>query len=213
MLAMFLFGSAAGLRGAGVIDKLSFRVSPGILFNLGGHYTDVANFRDVVSLGGGLNIGLRYEINKNVYLDAAYGYNVLPVKQGQQPFSFRHTSSYFDMSAASLNASLYLKSGYAIEPYLTLGGGFYPWVFRSGWFGGNTWPAPAKPQTSLRDSDFGLNFGLGIEANVFIHLTAVLDIRYTYIYSRDVARFATDDFTQTDFLGISLGVIYYFTRR
>lgn len=213
LLAAIFFGASAGLGAKGVIDNISFRVSPGILFNLGGSYTDVRNFRDVVDLGGGLNIGLRYEINKNIYFEAAYGYTIQPVKNGQQPFEFRHESSYFDMSAVTFNAVLYLKSGYAIEPFLTLGGGVYPWVFRSGWFGGDVWPAPAKPQTTLRDTDFGLNVGLGVEANVLLNLTAIFEVRYSYIYSRDIPRFATDDFTQIDFLGFSLGVIYYFKRK
>jgi len=213
LLAGIFLASTAGLGASGLFDNVSFRVSPGMMFNLGGRYSDIRKFGDVVDLGGGLNLGLRYEVNKNIYLDAAFGYTVMPVKDGQKPFGFRRASSYFDMSSATLNASLYLKSGYAIEPYLTLGGGVYPWYFRSGMFGGSTWPAPAQPQTDLRDTSFGLNIGLGAEANALINLTAVLEVRYTYLFSRNPGRFGTDDFTQTDFLTISLGVIYYFNRK
>ncbi|OGD20958.1 MAG: hypothetical protein A2W03_07560 [Candidatus Aminicenantes bacterium RBG_16_63_16] len=213
LLAMIFLASTNGLGAAGLFDNFSFRVSPGGMFNLGGSYTDTSKFRDIVDLGGGLNIGLRYQVSKNVYLDAACGYTIMSVKSAQKPFAFRHSSSYFDMASATLNAALYLKSGYAMEPYLTLGGGLYPWSFRSGMFGGKTWPAPSKPQAGLRDTSLGLNFGLGVEANVLIHLTAVFEIRYTYLFSRNVARFGTDDFTQTDFLGINLGVIYYFKRK
>jgi opacity protein-like surface antigen len=213
LLVVILLTSTAGLGASGPFDNFSFRLNGGILFNLGGRYSDARKFKDVVDLGGGLNIGLRYEVSKNIYLDAAVGYTVLTVKQGAQPFSFRRDTSYFDQASATLNASLYLKSGYAIEPYLTLGGGLYPWAFRSEIFGGRTWPSPAQPQTGLRDSSFGLNIGLGAEANVFLKMTAILEVRYTYVFSRNVPRFRTDDFTETDFLGISVGIIYYFVRK
>jgi len=213
LLAVFFLASAGGLGAAGLFDNFSLRVSPGGMFNLGGSYTDARKFRDIVDLGGGLNVGLRYELGKNVYLDAACGYTIMSVKSGQKPYAFRHDNSYFSLASATLNASLFLKSGYAIEPYFTFGGGLYPWAFRSGLLGGKTWPAPSKPQTGLRDSCPGLNFGLGLEANVLVHLSAVFEIRYTYLFSRNVARFGSDDLTQTDFLGINLGVIYYFKRK
>ncbi len=212
LTAVFL-GSAGGLGAAGLIDNFSFRVGGAGVFNLGGSYTDTAKFRDVVNLGGGLNLGLRYEVSKNFYLDAAYGYTIMSVKSAEKPFSFRHSNSYFGMSAATLNAALYIKSGYAIEPYLTLGAGLYPWSFRSGVFGGDVWPAPSKPQTGLRDKSLGLNIGLGTEVNVLLNLTAIIEFRYSYLFSKNVARFGTDDFSQIDFLGIHLGVIYYFHRK
>ena len=211
--ALLFLGAAPALPAFGPFGRLSFRLSPGVMFNLGGSYDDTSKFRDIVSLGGGLNLGLRYEVNKNFYLDAAYGYSVMPVKSGARPFSFRHRDSYFNLSSASLNAQLYLKSGYPMEPYLTIGGGVYPWVFRSGMFGGSAWPAPARPQASLRASSPGINIGFGVEANLLLRLTALFELRYTYLFSRDPKRFWTNDLTQVDFLGISLGVIYYFERR
>ncbi len=211
--ALLFWASAGGLGAAGLFDNFSLRVSPGGLFNMGGSYTDSQKFRDIVDLGGGLNLGLRYEVSKNVYLDAACGYAIMTVKSGQKPYAFRHSNSYFNMASATLNAALYLKSGYAIEPYFILGGGLYPWAFRSGVFGGRIWPAPSKPQAGLRDTSLGLNLGLGIEANIFVHLSAVLEVRYTYLFSKNVARFGTNDLSQTDFLGVNLGVIYYFKRK
>jgi hypothetical protein len=213
LLVTLLVASAGGLGASGLADNFSLRVGGAVMLNLGGSYSDTRKFRDVVDLGGGLNLGLRYEISKNVYIDAAYGYNVMTVKAALKPFGFRHSSSYFDMSAATLNAALYLKSGYSIEPYFTVGGGLYPWAFRSAVFGGDIWPAPAAPQTELKNTNFGLNCGLGAEVNIFINMTATIEVRYTYLFSRDVARFATDDFTQVDFLAINLGVIYYFKRK
>jgi opacity protein-like surface antigen len=58
-----------------------------------------------------------------------------------------------------------------------------------------------------------VNVGLGAEANVKLNLTAIFEVRYTYLFSRNPERFGTDDFTQMDFLGVSLGVIYYFRRK
>ena len=213
LLVAALLGSALGLAAADPVGRLSVRVGGGILFNLGGRYSDYFKFKDIIDLGGGLNVGLRYEVHRNVYLEAAYGYAVLGIKQQARPFDFRHGNSYFGMSAATLGASLYLKSGYPIEPYLTFGGGLHPFFFRSGMFGGDVWPAPAKPQTSLHDTTPGVNIGLGAEANVKLNLTATLEVRYIYLFSRNPERFGTDDFTQMDFLGISVGVIYYFRRK
>ena len=213
LLAAVCLGLTSGLGASGPFDNFSVRVSPGIMFNLGGRYSDYFKFNDVIDLGGGLNLGLRYEVNKNIYLEAAYGYNVLGAKGGGIPFLFRHGNSYFDVASWTLNASLYLKSGYPIEPYLTIGGGLYPWQFRSRLFGGNTWPAPANPQTLLKDTSPGLSIGLGAEANLLLNLTATFEIKYIYIFSRDVARYLTDDFTQMDYLGIGVGIIYYFKRK
>jgi opacity protein-like surface antigen len=80
-------------------------------------------------------------------------------------------------------------------------------------FGGAAWPSPAKPQAELRDTSPGLNLGLGVEANVFVKLTALFEIRYTYLFTRNPARFGTDDLSQVDFLGLTFGVIYYFKRK
>ena len=149
LLAAVCLGSASWLGASGLFDSFSVRVSPGIMFNLGGRYSDYFKFKDIVDLGGGLNLGLRYEVNKNVYLEAAYGYNVMGAKGGGIPFFFRHGKSYFDMSSVTLNASLYLKSGYPIEPYLTLGGGVYPFYFRSGMFGGMSGRLPPSPRRTF----------------------------------------------------------------
>jgi opacity protein-like surface antigen len=204
---------SVGARASGFIDRFSLRVTPMGMLTLGGHYSDTDKLSAIVDMGGGLAAGLRFELSKNAYLDAGYGYVVLPVKSAMKPFDFRHTSSFFDMSAATLNLSLFLKSGYMIEPFLSLGGGLYPWAFRQKIIGGKTWGSPAKPQTSLSDSSLGIHFGLGVEVSLFVRLSAVVEFRYTYIYSRNVPRFGTDDFTQQDFLGLQLGVIYYLGKR
>jgi opacity protein-like surface antigen len=213
VLAGALLAFSSGVFGSNIAERFSLRVSPMGMLTLGGHFNDTDKLSAVVDLGGGLGAGVRFELSKNAYLDAGYSYLVLPVKTGKSPYAFRHQNSYFDMSAATLNLSLYLKSGYVIEPYLTLGCGLYPWSFRTGILGGSVWPAYSKPQNSLSDRSFGINFGLGAEVSIFLHLTAVLEFRYTYIYSRNVGKFGTDDFNQQDFLGLGVGVIYYFSRK
>jgi opacity protein-like surface antigen len=215
-LAVFagaLLAFSSGVFGSSIAERFSLRVSPMAMVTLGGHFNDTDKLSAVVDIGGGLGAGVRFELSKNAYLDAGYSYLVLPVKTGKTPYAFRHQNSYFDMSAATLNLSLYLKSGYVIEPYLTLGCGLYPWSFRTGMLGGSVWPAYSKPQNSLSDRSFGINFGLGAEVSIFLHLTAVLEFRYTYIYSRNVGKFGTDDFNQQDFLGLGVGFIYYFSRK
>jgi hypothetical protein len=132
-LAVFagaLLAFSSGVFGSSIAERFSLRVSPMAMVTLGGHFNDTDKLSAVVDIGGGLGAGVRFELSKNAYLDAGYSYLVLPVKTGKTPYAFRHQNSYFDMSAATLNLSLYLKSGYVIEPYLTLGCGLYPWSFR-----------------------------------------------------------------------------------
>jgi opacity protein-like surface antigen len=204
---------AVGTQASSLASKLSFRLTPGGMFALGGHYDDTSKLKDIISLGPGLGVGLRYEVNENFYLDAGYSYAVLPVKTGQKPFDFRHSKSYFDMSSMTLNAVLFLKSGFQMEPYLTIGGGIYPWKFCEKMFDGKVWNAPGKPQNRFSDSSLGLSVGLGVEVFALVHLSVITEFRYLYLFSRNPAKFGTDDFTQQTFLGASIGIIYYLSKK
>jgi opacity protein-like surface antigen len=212
-LTAFLPILALGAQASSIANKFSLRLNPGGMLAISGRYNDTSKLKDIVSLGPGLGAGLRYEVSPNFYLDAGYAYTVLPVKTGQKPFDFRHTTSYFGLSAMTLNALFFLKSGFQIEPYLTLGGGIYPWKFREKIFDGKLWNAPGKPQNRFSDSSIGLNVGLGVEVFVWVHFSVITEFRYLYLFSRNPAKFGTDDFTQQDFLGASIGIIYYLNKK
>jgi len=204
---------AGGLSATTFAERFSLRVSPMAMLSMGGSFDDTQKLNAVVDLGGGPTAGLRFELNNNIYLDAGYGYFVLPVKAGLAPWDFRHDHSYFDIGAATLNVSIYRKSGFIVEPYLTFGGGLYNWSFRNALVGGKAWPSPALPQRTFAGMSPGINFGFGGELNMFLHLTMIAEFRYTYIYSRNIQRLGTDDFNQQDFFCLSVGLIYYFSRR
>jgi opacity protein-like surface antigen len=211
MIAFPIF--TTGIQASSLINKLSIRLNPGVMLALRGNYNDTEKLSDIVNIGLGGGAGFRYEVNENFYIDAAYTYNWMSVKQEKRPFDYRRTNSYLDLSSFTLNVALYLKSGYNIEPYVTLGCGIYPWKFSEDAFGGKVWGVPGGSQDSFSDSSFGLNFGLGIEVFVWTHLSIIAEVRYTYIFSRDIVKFRTDDFTQQDFLGASIGIIYYFGKE
>lgn len=204
---------ATGIQAASLIKKLSIRLNPVGILALGGSYNDTEKLKDIVNTGLGVNAGFRYEVSENFYINAGYTYNWMSVKEEKKPFDYRHTSSFFNLSSFTLNVELFLKSGYKVEPYLTLGCGIYPWKFSEDAFKGKAWPAPGRPQDSFSNSSFGLSSGLGTEVFIYTHLSAIIELRYTYIFSRDIAKFGTDDFNQQDFLGVNLGIIYYFGKE
>lgn len=205
--------TAAGIQASNLTKRLSLRLNPGGIFSLGGNYNDTEKLKDIVSVGLGAGAGFRYEVNENIYLDAGYTLNYFPVKEDKRPFDYKHTDSVLSLSSFTLNGMFFLKSGYKMEPYITLGGGIYPWQFSQDMFGGKAWSAPGKPEENFSNSSFGLNGGLGIEVSVWMHLSVVGEIKYMYLFSRDIAKFGTDDFTQQDFLGVNIGIVYYFSRK
>jgi opacity protein-like surface antigen len=211
MIAFPIF--TAGIQASSLINKLSIRLNPVGILALGGNYNDTEKLKDIINTGLGVSTGFRYEVSENFYIDFGYTYNWMSVKEEKRPFDYRHTSSFFNLSSFTLNVALFLKSGYKIEPYVTLGCGIYPWKFSEDAFGGKAWPAPGRPQDRFSNSSFGLNSGLGIEVFVWTHLSIITEVRYTYIFSKDIVKFRTDDFTQQDFLGVYLGIIYYFGKE
>jgi hypothetical protein len=84
------------------------------------------------------------------------------------------------MTAVTLSAVGTLSIGYT-KPYVTLGGGWYPFK---------------KGQPEKRLSDWGLTTGLGITAPFPIG-AVFLEARYHYIYGRTTAQ---------RYLPISLGI-------
>ncbi|MDH7511480.1 MAG: outer membrane beta-barrel protein [Clostridiales bacterium] len=194
-------------------ERLSLRLSPGGIMALGGYYNDTQTLGKIVNLGIGLNGGIRYKISDFVFIDACYAFNWLAVKKDQRPFDYKEQNPAFNLQTFSLNGTFFLTSGYMIEPYFTVGAGICPWRFSDGPLWGAAWPAPAKPQNSFSKTSLGLNVGLGVESYLFSKVSAFAEIKYFYIFARDVGKFGTDDFTEQDFLGFNIGLVYYFGKK
>ncbi len=199
--------------GAGQLwNRLSFRLSPGGILAVGGSYSDTEKLSSVVNIGAGLSAALRYQVNDYLALDAGYAFQWLSVKKAQRPYAYKEQAPALNIQMISLNATFSLGSGYVVEPYLTAGIGIYPWRFSQTALWGKAWPAPSQPAESFSDTSPGFNIGLGVESYLFSKVFLTAELKYHYLFSRDVDKFGTDDFTQQDFLGLTIGLLYRFGK-
>lgn len=212
-LAMILLMAVIETRAAEFYKKFSIALKPTGIFAISGQFTDSVKLKDVLSTGLGLGMGLRYEINENIYIDAGYSYDWIPLKEENRPYPYKDQMPAFDMQIYSLNGTFFLKSGYFIEPFLTVGAGLSSWKFSEDTLGTGVWPAPGNFAENFSDSSFLLNVGLGAEGILWRHFSIFVEVKYNYLFSRNVGKFGTDDFTQQDFLTIGLGIIFNFVRK
>lgn len=194
-------------------DRFGLSLSPGGLFALGGSYSDTLKLKDIVNIGVGLGVSLRFELNDNVYFDFGYRPNWLSIKKENKPFEYKEKNPALMMSMFYMNGLFYLKSGYVAEPYLSFGVSVSKWRFSDNGLFGKPWPAPAKYSEDFSGTSLGLNVALGFEVYAFSLFTLFAEVRYYYVFTRDVPKFGTDDFTQQDFLGINIGITFYFKRK
>jgi hypothetical protein len=207
LLAAFLAVSSQG-SAAGPLDRWSFRLSPGGVMPLGGQYNDTTKLIKVVSIGAGLTGGLRYKVSDYFYLGADYGLNWMQAKHDYRPFDYKEMGPALNVMMLTVNSTFILSTGFGINPYLTLGAGLYPWRFSQKPLWGDPWPAPADPTRTFAMSSFGLNTGLGAEKHVSSRLAVFVEVIYHYVFSRNPARFGTDDFNEQDFLGLNIGLSF-----
>ncbi len=212
-LILTLLMAGGKIQASETLKKFSITLKPTGVLAIDGYYNDYTKLKDVLNLGLGLGLGLRYEINGNIYVDAGYSYNWLSVKEEYRPFAYEHQNPAFEMQTLSLNGSFFLKSGFFIEPYLTLGAGVSFWKFSEDTLGVGVWPAPGNPEESFSDSSPLLNIGVGIEVFAFSHFAFICEVKYNYLFSKNEIKFGTDDFTQQDFLTLSIGVIFNLRKK
>lgn len=203
----------SGVEASDFLNKFSIKLSPGGIFALGGNFNDTEKLRKELNFGLGLGGGLRYKINENIFIDAGYIFNWMSIKEDKRPFAYKEQSPAFNLQMFTLNGTFFLKSGYIVEPYLTLGCAICPWKFSEDAIGGGAWPAPGKPDNDFSNTSLGLNIGLGVECYLFSIFSVFVEVKYHYVYTRDVEKFGTDDFTEQDFLGVSIGLIHYFGKK
>ncbi|MBN1222286.1 MAG: outer membrane beta-barrel protein [Candidatus Aminicenantes bacterium] len=210
LLSFVMIGGT--VEASDLFKKFHITVKPTGLLALSGYYNDSTKLREAVNPGLGFGVGFRYELSNNVYLDFGYSYNWLSVKEDYRLFDYQHQMPAFEMQNFVLNGNFYLKSGYFIEPYLTLGGGISYWKFSQDTFGSGVWPAPGNSEESFSDISPLLNIGLGVEVFAFKLFSIVCEVKYNYLFSRNPAKFKTDDFTQQDYLTLHLGVVFRFGK-
>lgn len=212
LILIFLL-AVSEIHASGTLKKFSISLEPTGILAIGGHYNDSTKLNEALNVGLGLELGLRYEINENVYANVAYSYDWLSVKEDYRPFDYEHRNPAFEMQALSLNGFFFLKSGFFIEPYLTLGAGVSFWKFSGDALGVGVWSAPGNPEESFSDSSPLLNIGVGVEVFAWSHFVFCCEVKYNYLFSKNQTKFGTDDFTQQDFLTLSIGVIFNLGKK
>lgn len=193
-------------------NKFSISLKPGGLWALTGNYNDTEKLRDMVLPGAGLGLTLRYEIYKNFFIEACYSHNWMFIEEDKKPSAYDEYTPAFVMPMYTLNGTLFLASG-SVVPYLTLGGGISPWRFSSEAIGGEAWSAPENPDEDFSKTSLSLNIGLGVEVYLWSRVSVLGETKYYYIFAKDVEKFGTEDFTKQDFLGIRLGITFYFGEK
>ena len=201
-----------GASAANYLSKFSLSLKPGGIYALSGNYNDTEKLRDMVLPGVGLGFTLKYKIYKNFFIETGYSLNWMFIEAGKKPSAYDTDVPAFVLPMYTLNGTLFLASG-SVAPYLTLGGGLCPWRFSSYAMGGEFWPAPENPDENFSKTSLGLNAGLGVEVYLWSKLSVQVETKYYYIFARDPEKFGTAGFTKQDFLGISLGLTFYFGRK
>lgn len=202
-----------GVEASGLFDRWSLTLSPGTMLSWRGQYTDELKLHQVVNPGLGLNAGLRYRVNDYVYLEADYSFSWMGVKYGYRPFDYKEFKPGFDLQTFSLNGIAFLSTDFVVKPYVTFGVGLYPWEFSQKFLWTAPWPAPSNSSQTFSKTSLGFSYGLGLESQLSRRLAIFAQAKYHYIYSRDPDKFGTDDFTEQDFLGVSVGLVWSFGRR
>jgi len=195
-----------------LFDKVHIMIKPAGSLAIDGHFNDTTKLRETLNPGLGIGLGFRYKIGDNTYLDFSYSYNWLAVKEEFRPFDYQHQTPAFEMHNFCLNGNFYLASGYFIEPYLTLGAGISSWKFSRKILGADAWQAPGNSSESFSDISPLVNIGLGLEVYAFSKISIIGEVKYNYLFSRNVDKFGTDDFTQQDYLTVNLGFIFRFGK-
>lgn len=208
VVTFVMVGGAA--NASNLFDRIHFMIKPAGLMAIDGHFNDTTKLREIVSLGLGLGVGFRYKIVDNIYLDFGYSYNWLSVKEDFRPFDYQHQNPAFEMQNFCLNGNFYLASGYSIEPFFTLGVGVSSWRFSQNTLNSDSWQAPGNSSESFSDISPLVNIGLGLEVYAFNKISFVGEVKYNYLFSRNVDKLGTDDFTQQDYLTVNLGLIFRF---
>jgi opacity protein-like surface antigen len=204
---------ATGAGASGLLDRWSLRFSPGGMLALDGWYTDTVKLNKVVNIGIGLGGGVRYKISDYAFLDADYAFTWMSVKKSYQPFDYKEEHPALNLQMITVNGTFFLSVGYVFKPYVTLGAGIYPWEFSQTPLWGDPWPAPGDPTLTFSKVSPGLNGGLGLEMHLFSTFSIFAEARYHYVFARDPERLGTDDFTEHDFLGFQIGLVYSFGKK
>jgi opacity protein-like surface antigen len=182
-----------------------------VKFSIGGGYTGVYGAAsDHVGSGGNFTLGVLFKVNPVVSLEGEYGWNGMKQKQltvdvypspsasGGVPTDFFADANmqYFDF-----NLLLHSASSGKVSPYAITGLGVYyrpvqistPAIGYASvcdpyWY--VCYPAlvPVEQVVGSRSStDFGMNFGAGVDFRVAEHASVFFEVRYHYVWGPTIS--------------------------
>jgi hypothetical protein len=110
----------------------------------------------------------------------------------------------------TLNGTVLMSQSGSLRPYLSLGGGLCPWRFVEELPRGNIWPAPLDEDETFSKNSLILNAGLGLELIPWSRVSFLVEAKYHYLFGKDQARFGTEGFGNQGFLGVRLGIVFFY---
>ncbi len=160
-----------------------------------------------------MGLAFRYRILSNVLLEAGYSYNWMFIRKDQRPSGYADDKPALLLPFYTLNATLFLATKGAFQPYLTAGGGLCPWRFASQPFRGEIWSAPLDDSEDFAKASPVLSAGLGFELIPWSRISFVAEVKYLHLFAADAERFGESGFGGQGFLGVRLGLVYSFGPR
>jgi opacity protein-like surface antigen len=180
--------------------------------NIGGGFTaTVGQVHDHLGNGGNFMLGVTFNVNPHVGIQAEYGYTTLGSKEVDFPVvapvgSTVPISAGAHMHQYTFNAIVHFGDLSAkARPYAIVGGGIYDRVVQltSPGTGITTVCDPwwyvcypvAVPVTNIlgerSSTDFGMNYGVGVDIRLGGHVDAYAEARFHYIWGPKLSSFSS----------------------
>jgi hypothetical protein len=198
---------------ASFLSKLGIGLNPGAILTLSGNYSGSQSLGDVVLPGSGLGLSLRYQLNRNLFIDGGFSYNWMFFRADKRPSDYASDKPALVVPMYTLNITFYPAPGHTIAPYLTAGGGICPWWFSSRASGGVLWLAPEDKDETFTQVSKMINGGLGIELRLGSKFSVLGEARYYHIFVKYEPKLGARGFGNQNLLGIRLGINFYFGSR
>ena len=180
--------------------------------NIGGGFTaTVGQVHDHLGNGGNFMLGVTFNVNPHLGIEAEYGYTPVGSKTldipvvaplgSTTPISAGHHMHQYTFNALVHFGDLNAKA----RPYAIVGGGIYdrvvqltspgtgvitvcdPW-----WFVCYPVAVPVTNVLGERSStDFGMNYGVGVDIHLAGHVDAYVEARFHYIWGPKLSSFSS----------------------
>ncbi len=212
---VLMIGVALVMTGSAYALDFSNNVSAGGRFGgilpLNGAYDTQDDLKDIVDLGPYFGLDLGYTVVKEVTVRAGFNYSWMKVKEEKRAPNLEPVLNF---------PSAYLKGVFnfgsimpvdsKINPFASLGLGFYPWKITDDGLTGDAIVLPNGEE--FKKSSLGINFGAGLEGfpvSSAPELAFYGGLDYHFVFMKDEDKFG-NDFENQGFFTFGAGIRYYF---